>query len=237
MNSNPKWQYNEMQQVGTDYMDYEHVQAYDTQMQKLRDVKKETEKIIESINLTSDKTILEIGTGTGNFAIEAAKHCAKVIAIDVSSEMLKFAQYKTRMNGITNIEFHHTGFLTYEHKAGSLDAVVSQLVLHHLPDFWKSIALKRIFEMLKEGGKFYLRDTVYSFDTDNHKIFFDNLINGIKHVAGVELANDMEIAIKEEYTTLDWIMEGLLTRAGFSIDEVDYSDGFMAVYVCTKVHR
>lgn len=234
MNLCPRWQYNEMQQVGTDYTDEAQVEAYDQRMQRLRDVKEETEAIIKSINLKKNETILEIGTGTGSFAIEAAQHCKKVIAIDVSPKMLEFAQQKAQMIGITNVEFDHAGFLTYGHAEEPLDAVVSQLALHHLPDFWKIIALRRIFEMLKEGGKFYLRDTVYSFDVDNYKNFFDCWIDGVKRVAGVELASDLEIAIREEYTTLDWIMESLLRRAGFYIDKADYSEGFMAVYVCTK---
>jgi len=36
-------QYDEMQQVGTDYTDEAQVAAYDRQMQRLRDVKEETE--------------------------------------------------------------------------------------------------------------------------------------------------------------------------------------------------
>ncbi len=31
-----------------------------------------------------------------------------------------------------------------------------------------------------------------------------------------------------------WIMEGLLERAGFQIDEADYKDDFLAAYVCTR---
>ncbi|MCX9013120.1 MAG: class I SAM-dependent methyltransferase, partial [Candidatus Methanoperedens sp.] len=166
---------------------------------------------------------------------EAAQHCGKVIAIDVSPRMLEFAQQKARMMGVTNVEFDHSGFLTYCHSGEPFDAVVSQLALHHLPDFWKIIALRRIFEMLKNGGKFYLRDTVYSFDVENHKDFFDNLIDRVKNDAGVEFACDFETATREEYTTLDWIMEGLLRRAGFYIDKADYFEGFMAVYVCTKL--
>lgn len=231
----PVWQYDEMQQVGTDYTDEAQVEAYDRQMQRLRDVNEETEAIIKSINLKRNETILEIGTGTGSFAIEAAKHCEKVIAIDVSPKMLEFAQQKAQMMGIANVEFNHAGFLTYGHTGEPFDAVVSQLALHHLPDFWKIIALRRIFEMLKDGGKLYLRDTVYSFDVDNHKNFFDNLIDRVKNAHGVEFACDFEIATREEYTTLDWIMEGLLKRAGFSIEKADYSEGLWAVYVCSKL--
>ncbi len=237
MNSYPRWQYNELQQVGTDYTNKAQVQAYDMNMQKLRDIKKETKTIIKSLNLTRNQTILEIGTGTGSFAIDAAEHCAKVIAIDVSIGMLKFAQQKAKSKGLTNIEFHHAGFLTYENLGEPLDAVVSQLALHHLPDFWKLIALRRIFEMLKKGGKFYLRDTVYSFTIDNYKNFFNNWIDGVEHAAGEELACDLETAVREEYTTLNWIMEELLKKAGFSIDIADYSEGFMAIYMCTKGNR
>ena len=234
MNYCPGWQYNEMQQVGTDYTDERQVKEYDLHMQKLRDVKKETEDIIKVINLNSGHSVLEIGTGTGSFAIEAARHCTKVFAVDISPSMLEFARHKARIQGVGNIEFHNAGFLTYVHRGEPLDAVVSQLALHHLPDFWKMIALRRISEVLKDGGKFYLKDTVYSFEVGNYETFFNNLLDVVKGAAGEELANDLEIGIREEYSTLGWIIEGILQRAGFHIDRVEYSEGFMAVYVCTK---
>jgi ubiquinone/menaquinone biosynthesis C-methylase UbiE len=86
--------------------------------------------------------------------------------------MLEYARQKAEQQGVTNIQFHHAGFLTYEHQGKPLDAVVSQLALHHLPDFWKMIALQRIFEMLESGGKFYLMDTLYSFEPVDHVSFF-----------------------------------------------------------------
>ncbi len=45
---------------------------------------------------------------------------------------------------------------------------------------------------------------------------------------------DAETAVREEYSTQGQIMEGLLERAGFHIDNKEYSEGFMAVYVCTR---
>jgi len=85
---------------GTDFTDEAQVEAYDQRMQRLRDIKEETEAIIKSINLKKNRTILEIGTGS--FTIEAAQHCEKVIAINVSPKMLEFAQQKTQMMGNTN---------------------------------------------------------------------------------------------------------------------------------------
>lgn len=234
MNFCASWQYDEMQQVGTDYTDDTQVQAYDLRMQKFRNAKKETENIIKTIKLGKNQEILEFGTGTGSFAIEAAKHCAKVFAVDISPQMLEFTRQKAKIEGIDNIEFHNAGFLTYMHRGEPLDAVVSQLALHHLPDFWKMIALKRIYQLLKNGGTFYLGDVVFSFPIEEYDYKIDNWIDTMKQKLGINFAEEVGIHIKEEYSTFDWIMEGLLKRAGFQIDKVEYSGGFMAVYVCTK---
>lgn len=88
--------------------------------------------------------------------------------------------------------------------------------------------------MLKKCGKFFLRDTVYSFEVENYNEFFNTWLRGISQVAGEELASDTKIAIRDEYSTCDWIMEGLLRRAGFIIDTMSYLDGFLALYVCIK---
>ncbi len=233
MNLCPRWQYNEMQQVGADYTDEAQVEAYDQRMQRLRDVNEETEAIIKSINLKKNEIILEIGTGTGSFAIEAAQHCKRVIAIDVSQKMLEFAKQKAQMNRITNIEFNHAGFLTYGHAGEPFDAVVSQLALHHLPDFWKMIALKRIHQLLKNGGTFYLVDVVFSFPIEeyNHKI--DNWIDTMKEKVGVDFAKEAEMHIKEEFSTFDWIIEKMLHKSGFKFD-IRHKDDFFAVYCCKK---
>jgi putative AdoMet-dependent methyltransferase len=231
---NQRWHYNEMKQVGTDFADAKEVEAYDMRMQKLRDIRSETEKILASLHITQDQTLLEIGCGTGEFAIAAAGRCSKVIAADVSLPMLEFARKKAKKRDVKNIEFHNAGFLTYEHSGEPVDAVVSQIALHHLPDFWKMIALRRVYSLLKDGGRFYLRDTVYSFEVDGYKDFFDNFVEGFRNAVGDEMAVDVETAVREEYSTLGWIMEGLIERAGFHIDKKEYFEGFMTVYECTK---
>ena len=229
------WQYDDMKQVGVDYSGLSEVEVYDERMAKLRDVNSENEKAIKLLGIGPDDLVVEFGTGTGEFSLEVSKHCKKVIAIDVSTKMLEFAEKKRRAKGISNIEFFHGSFLTYLHSGVSVDFVITQLALHHLPDFWKLIALKRIHTMLKKGGTLYLKDTVYSFDTDEYEQFFEQWISGIKALAGEDLAEDVTIAVRDEFSTCDWIMEELLKRAGFTIQEVQYEQGFLAQYVCKKV--
>ena len=184
-----KWSYDELKQVGVDYADKKKVEEYDSGMQNLRDIKKELEEILTSINLKAEQAIIEIGTGTGEFGIEVSNYCKKIIALDVSRTMLDFAIEKAKMRNRSNIEFVHGGFLTYTHQGELVDAVITQLALHHLPDFWKMVALKRISKMLKDGGRLYLRDVVFPSGVEDYDGLFNRIINRLKNDVGGELPN------------------------------------------------
>ena len=132
-----KWQYNELQQVGVDYKNYDEVARYDARMKKLRDIETEINSLIEATSPTPDSVILEIGTGTGEFTLALAAKSQKLFAIDVSPAMLEYADKKAKERKIKNIEFHHAGFLTYNGSPEQFDIIFTQLALHHLPDFWK----------------------------------------------------------------------------------------------------
>lgn len=229
-----KWQYDEMKQVGIDYTDLKNIEDYDSNIQKIRNFKKEFEEIFDYINISSDQIIIEFGAGTGEFALEAAELCSKVYAIDVSKSMIDFAKNKARQRKIDNIQFYNAGFLTYEN-AEKVDAIITQLALHHLPDFWKMIALRRMANMLKPEGKLFIRDVVYSFDTDNYIQFFDNWVEKIGLSMGEKFIKDAIVTVREEYPTLSFIMEELINRSGFHIDGLYNEEGFMSVYKCRKI--
>jgi ubiquinone/menaquinone biosynthesis C-methylase UbiE len=233
MSQYPQWYYDEFKQIGVDYTDLEEVQAYDLRMQKSRDTEYEANRIRELLKIKGTDLILEVGTGTGELALRFSAYCRKVVAIDISKTMISFAKMKAESQKKTNIHFCNAGFLTYENYDEPFDVIVTQLALHHLPDYWKMIALKRIYGMLKEGGKFYLRDVVFPSLVQDYDNYFNKIITDLKISAGDEIAEETEIHIREEFSTLDWIMEGLLKSAGFCIESVE-CDGFMAGYLCKK---
>lgn len=233
MSQYPQWYYDEFKQIGVDYTDLKEVQAYDLRMQKLRNVENESNSLRELLKIKSTDSILEIGTGTGELALKFSAHCRKVVAIDVSKKMIDFAKMKVGSQKKTNIQFYNAGFLTYENYDEPFDVIVTQLALHHLPDYWKMMALRRIYGMLKEGGKFYLHDVVFSSLIRDYDSYFNQIVTDLKKSAGDEIAEEMEIHIREEFSTLDWIMEGLLKSAGFCIESVK-CDGFMTGYLCKK---
>jgi putative AdoMet-dependent methyltransferase len=229
----PNWQYYEPAHPGADFDAMAEI--YDRNMQKLRDVQGEIREVLDFLDLQPDQTVLEIGTGTGEFALAAAKHCAKVYAVDLSAGMLRYAEKKAGSQGVSNMEFIQGGFLTYEHQGAPLDAVVTQIALHHLPDFWKQIALIRMAGMLRDGGKLFLRDVVYSFDIMEHKSFFESLVSKMSGAVGPKFAEHIVAHIKNEYSTLDWIMKGMIERAGFKVEREEYLDGFVGAYFCRKI--
>ncbi len=229
------WLFDELKQRGTDYTNEAEVRLYDERMKRIRDIDGEVRDIIKTLDLKKDQMVLEIGCGTGNLAIGLSSHCEKVIAADVSAAMLEYAGRKAETGHHSNISFVHAGFLTYEHEGKPVDAVVTQIALHHLPDFWKLIALKRINLMMKDGGLLYLRDVVFSLKVEKYREGVEYWINRLKEEAGEDMAREAAAHVREEYSTFDWIMEEMLYRAGFYIEEADYQENFIAVYVCRKI--
>ncbi len=226
----PSWHWQEFIQRGTDYNNLAEVEAYDARMGRLRDVEGGLRRVLATLRLAPDDEVLEIGTGTGAFALAAARVCRHVYACDVSEMMLAYAQQKAAQQGIANASFHAGGFLTYEHTGEPVSAVVSQLALHHLPDFWKGVALTRVAQLLRPAGRFYLEDIIFSVSPGQHAEAFDAAIAG----APEESRGNWERHLAHEFSTCDWIMEGLLTRAGLTIAERTYSGGVHASYLCVK---
>jgi ubiquinone/menaquinone biosynthesis C-methylase UbiE len=163
---------------------------------------------------------------TGELALAAARHCARVYAVDLSAGMLQYAKRKAASRGVVNVDFLQGGFLTYQHRGAPLDAIVTQLALRHLPDFWKQVALIRMARMLKDGGKLCLRDVVFSFDVREYESFFQRYLKGVSETVDSEFAGRVASHIKSEYSTMDWIMEGMIERAGFRVEGVRKTEGF-----------
>lgn len=234
MPSSPQWQYNELKFSGVDFSQVEVVAAYDEMHRKFRDYGKSTEAIIQRLSLDADSTVIDLGSGTGAFALYAAKQCRTIYAVDISDAMIEYCRQQAEKAGFTNIIFCHAGLLTYEHKAELADAIVCVAVLHHLPDFWKQVALTRACAMLKPGGKLLLFDIVFPSDEANLQQKIDEWIAAVATMVDAHAAQEAVVHIRDEFSTYDWIMEGILRHSGFHIDSAEYGIGFQTTYVCTK---
>ncbi len=93
----------------------------------------------------------------------------------------------------------------------------------------------RIAAMLRDEGKFFLRDVVFSFDIRNYESSIEKFISRSSEMVGDEFSRRTAAHVKNEYSTMGWIMEGMIERAGFNILRKDYREGFIGSYFCTKI--
>jgi putative AdoMet-dependent methyltransferase len=228
MNEQPAWQRNEFQQVNTDFFDTAVVERYEQRMGEFRDLPAEDAAILETLALPKGSRVLEIGTGTGHFARAAARAGHRVTAVDISPAMLQYADSRARAEGLTDIEFRKAGFLTLAAPPATFDAAVSVAVLHHLPDLWKAVALHNLHGVLKPGGQFLLGDVVFSSKDRDPRWQFDAFIDFMPEA----MRDGANGHIAKEFSTLDWIMEGLLTRAGFAIQRIVDPHAPLIQYLC-----
>lgn len=224
------WSYDEFRQVGRDYTSAEEVAIYDETHARFRDVAVESQRVLDRLALDSEATLVDLGTGTGDFAIHAAGRAARVIGVDVSEPMLAYARKKAEKAGVQNLSFVHAGFLTYGHEGPLAEAITSSFAFHHLPDFWKGIALGRMRSYLAPGGQLFLRDVVLTADDPLTKI--QAMIDRQAELGGDFLREDAEGHFREEFSTYDWVLRGLLERAGFTVVAEKSPDGVIAEYWC-----
>lgn len=187
-------------------------------------------ELLRGLGLGPDTTLVDLGAGTGLFSAAVATHCGRVVAVDPSPAMLEAA----RARG--TFECVEAGFLSYEHSGEPPSIVYSRNALHHLPDYWKAIALERIAQTLAPGGTLVLRDIVYSFEPDEA----DAVLEAWFAAAPADAKDgwtraELEAHVRDEHSTFSWLLEPTLERAGFAIADAWYSESrTYARYVCTK---
>lgn len=101
----------------------------------------------------SAEVVIDIGTGTGDFAFSVLDKCevARVIGIDLSERMLKLAQKKaSSSNKFTQCRWILADGLNLPFRDGIADAVVSGFVIRNFEDLTKG--LREIHRVLKQGG-------------------------------------------------------------------------------------
>lgn len=226
----PGWLLDEIASAGRENLDAEHVARYD---QKEDAAAADEVALLRGVGLTDSSLVVDIGSGTGQFALAVAPACARVVAVDVSTVMLERLRAKVAARGSANVDLVQAGFLTYEHAGAPADIIYSRYALHHLPDAWKAIALARLRRILRPGGALRLWDIVYDFPAHEAEERLEAwCATGGDSVVGEWSRAEIEEHVRDEHSTFTWLLEPMIERAGFRIEDAVHSDdGISARYL------
>jgi ubiquinone/menaquinone biosynthesis C-methylase UbiE len=113
------------------------------------------------VELTQPKRnwlVLDVSTGAGHTALTFAPHVARVIATDLTPEMLDQARKLAQERGIANVEFRPADAHALPFGDNEFDLVMSRIALHHYLNARKAVA--EMARVCKRGGIVALVDNV-----------------------------------------------------------------------------
>lgn len=99
------------------------------------------------------QNVLEIGCGTGTFSRLLAGRADRVLAIDLSTQMIRLARESSKL--YPNIDFTVGDVMTCHLPDNQFDCIATLTTIHHLP--FEPI-LRKIRKALKPGGIFVCLD-------------------------------------------------------------------------------
>ena len=99
------------------------------------------------------RTALDIGCGTGEFSRLLAQRVERVIALDLSPNMIEVAKQRSRQ--FPNIDFQVADIMLWEPPAEKFDLIVSIATLHHVP---VESVLPNLKTALNPGGRLVILD-------------------------------------------------------------------------------
>jgi len=113
------------------------------------------------------KRVLEVGVGTGRYAVPLQKSGIRVIGVDISRKMVEFGLAK----GLRDVVFADAARLPF--RSGSFDVATTNHVLHLIPD-WREV----LTEIARVTRETYFTVIERSDRVDTIKREYDALVKG-----------------------------------------------------------
>jgi SAM-dependent methyltransferase len=144
---------------------------------------------------------LDMGAGGGHVSYALARHARRVIATDLSSQMLAAVARTAREKGLDNIETAEAPAESLPFEDETFDFVASRFSAHHWRDL--DAGLRQARRTLKRSGRAAFVD-VYA----PGQALFDT------HLQAIELLRDHSHV--RDYTSAQWL--DTLGRSGFAVE-------------------
>ena len=120
-------------------------------------------KLLDLQILRKSMKVVDLGAGDGYLSRAIARSVKQVVAVDISSQMLKELKKKAGDNGIKNIKVLESDGQDMPVEPGSMDMVCANMYLHHIEE--PENAVREMYRVLKPGGVVFISD--FLEHTDN----------------------------------------------------------------------
>ncbi len=131
--------------------------------------------LISWLSLSPSHVVLDVATGGGHTAAAFASRVRKVVASDLTPEMLREARILARERGRGNIDFVAADAECLPFPTSSFDRVVCRIAPHHFPDV--RAAISEFVRVARPGGQVGIIDSVVPEDPA-----LDTFMNGIERL-------------------------------------------------------
>jgi ubiquinone/menaquinone biosynthesis C-methylase UbiE len=156
--------------------------------------------LLAEIRPRSDWVALDVATGAGHTALAVAPHVKRVVAYDLTEQMLETAADLAARRGLANFETRLGDAEALPFPDGSFDLVTCRLAFHHFPDSARAFA--EMARVLRSGGTLGFTDN-YVVDDPEAAAFYNEYerLRDPSHVRVLALGE----------------LEALFTRSGLAI--------------------
>ena len=120
--------------------------------------------MLADLPMSADSAVLDVATGTGEFARALAPHVSTVIGLDATDAMMERGKEFAQRHEITNITFKKGVAETLPFQSGIFDIVSSRYAFHHFAD--PKTVLAEMARVCKAEGHIIVVDIVVPEQSD-----------------------------------------------------------------------
>src|ERR1039457_2673652 len=122
---------------------------------------KVTAAVLDAAAVRPGEVVVDLGCGTGQLSLPLAERGGRVLAVDVSQDMVDRLEEAASRRDVTSLECAAVPIEDLELPERSVDLVVSSYALHHLRDADKARLVSAIFTWLRPGGRLVVADMMF----------------------------------------------------------------------------
>lgn len=163
--------------------------------------------ILMEAGLRPGQTFLDVGAGTGYFAFPASEIVGakgRVIAVDISGEMLKEIEKRAAAKGVNNIETKKSAEYDVPVEPETVDTALMAAVLHEIDDRERFLAM--VAKVLKPGGNLCIVEWVKKIMNMGPRME-DRL--EIKETAGLLTQIGLKVTLERKYNDIFYGVTGV----------------------------